>query len=172
MSNPFFKNRGPFLIRDILNFLDIKNVSVELDIKVKDIKDLYSSNNSDITFLHSKKYKELAKLTKASFCITTDSLKDELPKSCIPLAVENVLVSVSNITSMFYPDAINDDFDDSAIDIQETDFKDKVVSGKNVLIGKNVSLGANCKIGHNTIIEKNVSIGDNCSIGSNTIIRN
>ncbi|WP_262589282.1 UDP-3-O-(3-hydroxymyristoyl)glucosamine N-acyltransferase [Candidatus Pelagibacter communis] len=172
MSNPFFKNRGPFLIGDILNFLDIKNVSVESDTKVKDIKDLYSSNNSDITFLHSKKYKELAKLTKASYCITTDSLKDELPKSCIPLAVENVLVSVSKITSMFYPDAINDDFDDSAIDIQETYFKDKVVSGKNVLIGKNVSLGTNCKIGHNTIIEKNVSIGDNCSIGSNTIIRN
>ena len=80
--------------------------------KLKDIKDLYSSNNSDITFFHSKKYKELAKKTKASFCITTESLKNELPTSCVPLIVENVLVSVSKITSMFYPDAINDDFDE------------------------------------------------------------
>ncbi len=172
MSNPFFENRGPFLIQNILNLLDIKNVTVNNNVQVKDIKDLYSSHNSEITFLHSKKYKELAQKTKASFCITTDSLKNELPTSCVPLIVENVLVSVSKVTAMFYPDAINDNFDDSTIDIEETDFKNKVIYGKNVLIGKNVSIGKNCKIGHNTIIEKNVSIGNNCSIGSNTIIRN
>ena len=172
MQNPFFKNKGPFLILNILNFLNIKNETKITNVEVKDIKDLYSSNNSEITFLHSKKYKELAQKTKASFCITTESLKNELPTSCVPLIVENVLVSVSKITAMFYPDAIHDNFDDSTIDIAETDFKNKVIYGKNVLIGKNVSIGKNCKIGHNTIIEKNVSIGDNCSIGSNTIIRN
>ena len=90
----------------------------------------------------------------------------------MPLIVENVLLSVSKLTSIFYPDAINDEFDKSATNIDETNFKEKVIYGKNVLIGKNVSIGLNCKIGHNTIIEKNVSIGDNCSIGSNTIIRN
>ena len=172
MSNSFFKNRGPFLIFDILNFLEIKTTSVSTNIEIKDIKDLYSSNNSDITFFHSKKYKELAQKTKASFCITTESLKNELPTSCVPLIVDNVLVSASKTTSMFYPDAVNDDFDDSATNIDETNFKDKVFYGKNVLIGKNVSIGKNCKIGHNTIIEKNVFIGDDCSIGSNTIIRN
>ena len=172
MPNPFFKNRGPLLVRDILNLLDIKTESMETSVKINDIKDLYSSNNSDITFFHSKKYKDLAQKTKASFCITTESLKKELPTPCVPLVVENVLVSVSKITSMFYPNAINDDFDESVVDINETDFKYKVILGKNVLIGKNVSIGKNCKIGHNTIIEKNVYIGDNCTIGSNTIIRN
>ncbi len=172
MSNPFFKNRGPFLIRDILKFLDITTQSIAINIELRDIKDLYSSKYYDITFFHSKKYKDLAQKTQASFCITTESLKNELPTSCVPLIVENVLLSVSKITSMFYPDAVNDDFDDSTAYIYETNFKDKVIYGKNVLIGKNVSFGANCKIGHNTIIEKNVSIGDNCSIGSNTIIRN
>ena len=172
MINPFFTNRGPFLVQDILNFLDVRTETIDANIEVKDIKDLYSSNNSDITFLHSKKYKELAQKTKASFCITTESLKSELPTTCFPLIVENVLLSVSKTTSMFYPDAVNDDFDDSTTYIDETNFRDKVIYGKNVLIGKNVSLGSNCKIGHNTIIEKNVSIGNNCSIGSNTIIRN
>lgn len=172
MTNPFFNNKGPFLIFDILNILNVKSASIVTNVEVRDIKDLYSSNNYDITFLHSKKYKELAKKTKASFCITTESLKSELPTTCIPLIVENVLVSVSKITSMFYPDAVNDDFDKSTTYIDKTNFKDNVIYGKNVLIGKDVSLGANCKIGHNTIIEKNVSIGDNCSIGSNTIIRN
>jgi len=172
MSNPFFKNRGPFLIFDILNFLKINTASVSTNVEIKDIKDLSSSNNSEITFYHSKKYKELAQKTKASFCITTKSLKNELPTSCIPLIVDNVLLSVLKITSIFYPDSVNDDFDDSVTNINETNFKDKVFYGKNVLIGKNVSIGKNCKIGHNTIIEKNVFIGDNCSIGSNTIIRN
>ncbi|WP_440676833.1 UDP-3-O-(3-hydroxymyristoyl)glucosamine N-acyltransferase [Candidatus Pelagibacter sp. HIMB1587] len=172
MSNPFFKNYGPFLISDILKLINFETDNVKKDVELKDIKDLYSSNNTDITFFHSKKYSEIAKNTKASFCITTDSLKKELPTPCVPLVVENVLLSVSKVTSMFYPDAINDDFDESVIYLNETDLKDKVIHGKNVLIGKNVSIGKNCKIGHNTIIEKNVSIGDNCSIGSNTIIRN
>ena len=172
MSYPFFKNNGPFKVSEILNILNIQNNKLDLNFEINDIKDLYNSNNSDISFLHSKKYREIANKTKASFCITTESLKSELPTSCIPLIVENVLLSVSKITSMFYPDAVNDDFDNSVIDINETDFNDKVIYGKNVLIGKNVSLGTNCKIGHNTIIEKNVSVGDNCSIGSNAIIRN
>ncbi|WP_440652499.1 UDP-3-O-(3-hydroxymyristoyl)glucosamine N-acyltransferase [Candidatus Pelagibacter sp. HIMB1542] len=172
MSNPFFKNKGPFSILDILNSLDSKSTAFTTTTKVKDIKDLSSSNNSEITFFHSKKYKDLAQKTKASFCITTESLKNELPTNCVPIIVENVLVSVSKITSKFYPDAVDDDFDNSATYIDETNFKDNVIYGKNVLIGENVSLGTNCKIGHNTIIEKNVSIGDNCSIGSNTIIRN
>jgi len=172
MSNPFFKNKGPFLILDILNFLATKTLSVKTNVEIKDIKDLHSSNNFEITFFHSKKYKKLAQKTKASFCITTESLKNELPSSCVPLIVDNVLISVSKVTSLFYPDAVNDDFDISATNIDDTDFKDKVIYGKNVLIGKNVSIGKNCKIGHNTIVEKNVFIGDNCSIGSNTIIRN
>jgi len=172
MSNPFFKNKGPFLILDILNFLETKTLSINKNVEIKNIKDLYSSNNSEITFFHSKKYKELAQKTKASFCITTESLKNELPSSCVPLIVDNVLISVSKVTSLFYPDAVNDDFDDSVTNISETDLKYKVIYGKNILIGKNVSIGKNCKIGHNTIIEKNVFIGDNCSIGSNTIIRN
>ena len=172
MSNPFFKKNGPILILDILKILNINLTGLEENAKINDIKDLSTSNELDVTFFHSQKYKELAKKTKASFCITTEFLKNELPTSCVPLIVENVLVSVSKITSIFYPDAVNDDFDNSVINISETDFKDKVIYGKNVLIGKNVSIGKNCKIGHNTIIEKNVSIGNNCSIGSNTIIRN
>ena len=172
MSNPFFKNHGPFLISDILKILDINIVGINPNLEVIDIKDLNNSNDKDITFFHSKKYKDIAKNTKASYCITTEFLKKELPKNCTPLVVENVLISVSELTTKFYPDSINDNFDDTAIDIAETKFKEKVKYGKNILVGENVSFGSNCLIGHNTIIEKNVSIGNNCSIGSNTIIRN
>ena len=172
MSNPFYKNHSPFKVSEIFKFLNIKFDNVILDKEVLDIKDLLNANNNEITFLHSKKYSHVSKNTKASFCITTNSLKQYLPRNCIPVIVDNVLVATSIVTSKFYPDAVNDDFDNTAIDINETKFKEKVRYGKNVLIGSNVSIGSNCSIGHNTIIEKNVSIGNNCSIGSNTIIRN
>ena len=172
MINPFFVNNGPFNISDILKLINIDNLKIYNDPKIIDIKDLLTSEKNHITFFHSKKYKDIAKNTKASFCITTESLQDELPKSCTPLIVDNVLFSTSKVTSKFYPSSINDNFDYTARDITETNFKDKVKFGKNILIGDNVELGSNCLIGHNTIIEQNVSIGDNCSIGSNVIIRN
>ena len=172
MVNPFFKNHGPLKISEILKFINININTLIKDKEIYDIKDLVSSTENDITFFHSKKYKDAAKETKASFCLTTESLKTELPKTCLALIVENVLLSTSRITSIFYPDSINDYFDDTAISIDDTEFNDRVSFGKNVLVGKNVSIGNNCKIGHNTIIEKNVVIGDNCSIGSNNVIRN
>ena len=172
MLNPFFINKGPFKISKILPLLGINSNMVNDDIDITDISDLTSASKNNITFFHSKKYNSIAKKTKASFCITTSNLKNELPKSCIPLIVDNVLVSTAKITEKFYPNSVNDFFDITCLSIDKTQFKDKIKYGKNVLIGENVSIGPNCSIGHNTIIEQNVSIGDNCSIGSNVILRN
>ena len=172
MVNPFFKNNGPFKFNEILKDLNLKLDEKKEDLNITDIKDLQNSKINEITFFHSKKYKLVANNTKASFCITSQNLKKELPNSCKPIIVDNVLVSTSIITAKFYPDSINDNFDITVEEINNTKFNDTVKFGKNVLIGQNVSIGSNCLIGHNTIIEKNVSIGENCSIGSNTIIRN
>ena len=79
MQNPFFKNYGPFQISDILNFLNLDNKNTYVDQKITDIKDLFTSKSNEITFFHSKKYKSIANNTKASFCITTQNLQDELP---------------------------------------------------------------------------------------------
>ena len=172
MKNSFFNNNGPFKFKEILNQLNLQNDKNNEDLIINDINDLQNSNSNEITFFHSKKYKIIANITKASFCITTENLKNELPKQCIAIIVDNVLVSTAIVTSMFYPNSIKDDFDDTVNDINKTEFNNKVKYGKNVLIGQNVSIGKNCLIGHNSIIEKNVSIGDNCTIGSNTIIKN
>jgi len=172
MHNPFFKNNGPFKISDILNILNLNNINLNIDHNIVDIKDLFTSNINEITFFHSRKYKDIAKNTKASFCITTENLKNDLNKDCKPIIVNNVLVSTSIVTAKFYPDSINDNFDDTVNEIIDTEFKNKIKFGKNVLVGENIKFGNNCSIGHNSIIEKNVSIGNNCSIGSNCIIRN
>ena len=172
MINPFFQNKGPFRIDKILSSIKVENNFENLNIEVFDIKDLVSASTNEITFFHSKKYESVASTTKASYCLTTNKLSNILPKNCKPIEVDNVLVSTAMITSMFYPDAITDDFDVHVTNIEKTSFNNSVNHGQNILIGTNVKIGANCSIGHNTIIESNVIIGDNCSIGSNVIIRN
>ena len=172
MHNPFFKNKGPFKIDKILKFLELKNLNSFKNIKIQDIKDLSTSTSKDISFFHSKKYINLASKTNALFCITTENLKNYLPKDCNKIIVDNVLIATAKITKIFYPDSITDDFDTTSKNINKTQFKKKVKFGKNVLIGRNVKIGKNCIIGHNSIIEKNVTIGNDCSIGSNVIIRN
>ena len=171
MTNPFFKNTGPHNLYYLLEAINLKDNNFSDD-KISDIKDLNSSQKNEITFLHSKKYSELAKKTKASYCLTSENFQSYLPNSCKAIITNKVLLHTAQITKIFYPDSIIDDYDKTAKDIIETEFKDKVKFGKNVLIGENVKIGKNCSIGHNSIIEKNVNIGDNCSIGSNVIIRN
>ena len=172
MTNQFFINHGPFKVADILQILNINPDETYVNENVNDVKDLIGSKENDITFFHSKRYKNLANNTKASFCITTENLKEILPDTCRPIILKNVLLATSIVTAKFYPKSINDNFDNTANYIDNTIFKDKVKFGKNVLVGNNVLIGSNCMIGHNTIIEQNVSIGNNCTIGSNSIIRN
>ena len=172
MINPFFKNTGPFNIEKLLSKIKVENNENYQKDKIFDVKDLISATKKDLTFFHSKNYSELASKTKASYCVTLNSLSQFLPNSCKKIVVSNVLLTMAKITKEFYPKAVVDNFDETVKDISKTSLKKKVKYGKNVLIGKNVKIGKNCLIGHNTIIEKNVIIGSNCSIGSNVIIRN
>ena len=119
MDNPFFKNNGPFKFRDILSDLSLVSDQNNQDQNIIDIKDLQNSKSNEITFFHSKKYKTVANNTKASFCITTENLKNELPKKCTPIIVDNVLASTSIITAKFYPESIYDDFDSTVDDINK-----------------------------------------------------
>ena len=171
MSHPFFTYQGPILIDEISKLLKVK-IDFLQNSKIIDVKDLSSADKNSLTFLHSNKYKDIAKSTKALYCLTTNLLKDYLPKTCKPIIVENVLIATSIVTSKIYPNSIEDEFDAKVKNIEQINFKNKVEYGQNVLIGENVDIGSNCLIGHNSIIEKNVKIGNNCKIGSNTIIRN
>ena len=54
MSNHFFENKGPFKISKILELLKLKNVSFDQNLLVTDIKDLFGSLNSHITFFIQK----------------------------------------------------------------------------------------------------------------------
>jgi UDP-3-O-[3-hydroxymyristoyl] glucosamine N-acyltransferase len=172
VKHPFFKNHGPFKITDLLKDIKLNSIENLGNNLIIDIKDLQTAQKKHLTFFHSKKYQMYASKTKASYCITLKNLAHFLPNECKPICVDNVLLVISQITSKFYPDAINDHFDSTVKQIEKLNIASKIKFGQNVLVGENVKIGNNCLIGHNTIIEKNVIIGSNCSIGSNVIIKN
>ena len=163
LKNPFFKNKGPFKLSHLTN--DSSD-----DVLIFDIKSLNEATDKDITFFHSIKYKELAKLTKAAACISTESLIKYLPSNCIKITNDKVLLLTAKISEQFYPDSITDENNYDLKPINET--FNNTIAGHNTLVGSNVKIGINTKIGHNTIIEQNVTIGNNCFIGSNVILRN
>ena len=74
MTNPFFENKGPKKIEEILNHIKYQNKFEYSGINITDIKDLFNASNQDITFFHSKKYELAASKTKAAFCITKKNL--------------------------------------------------------------------------------------------------
>ena len=172
-KNPFFKNKGPISISLISKVCNFSSNSKDNNSKISDVKNLADSTIRDITFFNSSKYREQAKLTKAKFCITTKNLIKYLPNSCTPILVDNVLLSLSQVTKLFYPTSITDNFNNHLKVVKKSVIKkNNLQVGKNVLVGKNISIGKNSFIGYNTIIEDNVIIGKNCSIGSNVILRN
>ena len=168
MTNVFFEKNNNIKINDIFNCLKLKKSSK--NIKVNDINDLIEADVNDITFFHSKKYLDSVKSTKAKIIITNSKLKNMLPKNLFIVEVKNVLLSVAKVTTLFYPNALNDTFDNNVSLINQNKFTN-IKIGQNILLGKNVKIGKNCSIGHNTIIESNVVIGDNCKIGNNVVIK-
>ena len=169
MENPFFKKKKNVKINDILSLLNLEKQKVNY--RVNDIKELETAQKNDITFFNSIKYLKFIKKTKSKLVITNKKFLSVIPSQIYTIEVPNVLLAISYVTSLFYPNSVNDNFDFNVRKIDKNDFKN-LKFGNNVLIGKNVKIGENCSIGHNTIIEKNVSIGNNCNIGNNVLIKN
>ena len=169
MQNPFFIKKNNVKINEILTNLNLSKQ--KKNYVIKDIKDLDSANINDITFFHSIKYLDSLKKTKCKLLITNKKFALFIPKKINVIYVQNILLSVSKITALFYPEALSDNFDSGVRDPSKKKYPG-IKFGKNVLLGKNVRIGKKCSIGHNTIIEKNVKIGENCNIGSNVIIKN
>ena len=169
MLKSFFKKKKNIKLNDILKVLKIKTQTNNYS--VNDIKPLESSGKNDVTFFHSNKYLDSVKNTKSKLIITNKKFKNILPHKFNIIEVENVLLSVYKITALFYPKALDDNYDSNVQIINNKKYFN-LKSGKNILIGKNVKIGKNCSIGHNSIIETNVEIGNNCNIGNNVILKN
>ncbi len=140
-------------------------------VKVNSIKTLKKADKNDLTFYDSKIYLNDAKLTKASFCITSSNLAKDLPNSVEAIIVKNVLYELAVVLKKIYPTADIDYPDLTLKKVNKKHYK-SVKFGNNVLIGKNVKLGLGTIVGSNSIIEHDVIIGKNCIIGSNVVLKN
>ena len=94
ISNSFFKKK----------IIKIKKIfpNISKDFIINDIKPLQVAKKNDLTFLDSIKYKSNAKLTKASACITTKSLKNFLPNNIQKIIVKNVLLELASVLNKIY----------------------------------------------------------------------
>ncbi len=168
-ENIFFKNQGPFALVEIIKHTSIdKNPNINSSDLIKNFNSIGQASSTDITFLHSNKYLDDAKSTKAYACITKNELIKYLPTNCLPLISRNVLLDAAKVAELFYPD--------STIDLPCMNLKpiEKIYNGScgiNSFVGSNVVIGNGTIIGSNTVIEDNVIIGDNCIIGSNVMIK-
>ena len=166
MSLIFFFKKKIKTLKDLFPKIEIKK-----NFKVENIKPLHKAGAGDISFFESINYKELAKKTKASACITNDKIAKFLPSKTQRIIVKNVLFELSRVLKMIYPVSDIDLSDKTLNKPKKKSFKE-VFFGNNVLVGKNVKIGKGTEIGSNSIIEHNVRIGKNCVIGYGVILRN
>jgi len=173
-ENQFFEKKGPFPLKEIIKVIGCNgDFSEKNNFEISSFESLDNASNQDMTFLNSSKYRELSLKTKAAACITSSNLTKFLPEKCIILNVKNVLLAVTQVAKMFYPNADVDIPDRNLSSSNELiELYPNVKFGKNILIGKNVKIGKNSHIASNSIIESNVHIGENCIIGSFVMIRN
>ena len=108
-ENLFFLKKDYLFLKDIYKNLGIK--TKEKNIKIIDIKDLAKAKSNEISFFNSLKYLNLLKKTKAKFVLTDKKYEKIVEKNCKSIVVKNVLIAVSNITNLFYPEALNDTID-------------------------------------------------------------
>ncbi len=171
-KNPFFKKKDKIFFYDVLKNLNIAISKNYKNVSINDIKILDLAKNNDITFFHSLKYKDPLKFTKSNFILTTSKLSSHVPKKKIKLIVDNVLISVAQLTKYFYPNSLNEKVENNIIRTDKMKKYRNVRFGSNVILGEKVKIGKNSYVGHNSIIGSNVIIGNNCAIGSNVIIKN
>ncbi len=147
------------------------NLKFKKKLEFNNILPLNKSKKFDITFFDSIRYKSLASVTKASYCITTKKLEKFLPSTTEKIIVKNVLFELAKILKIIYPNA-DIDYPDPSLKLPIKKKYKSVKFSNNVLVGKNVKIGKNTIIGPNSIIEHDVVIGNNCVIGSQVVLKN
>ena len=138
-SYQFFEKHGPYPLKKIIKEINSSNDSDIKDFKIYGFESLANATKNELTFLNSGKYKDISLKTKAAACITSPSLSKFLPEQCIKLNVKNVLLAVNQVSRLFYPNADLDYPDLNLTTSESIKLKyPKVTFGKNVFIGENV----------------------------------
>ncbi len=166
-------------IKDLL----VKN-SIEVNSKISDdekflsIKTISNASNNDLSFFSNSKYLNDLKKTKAKACLVENTYIKYLPKSCMPIVLNDPYLGLALISNLFNDQNLSSNgliSKKSSIDPTSKIKKNVQVNPFSIIyenseVCENVYIGSNSSIGPNAYIDKNVIIGDNVSI-SNCIIK-
>jgi UDP-3-O-[3-hydroxymyristoyl] glucosamine N-acyltransferase len=165
MINPkFFSKKHEFLtLNDVIKYTGAKTeLSIDFNSKIYDIATLDYSDETQLTFYSSSRYKNNFQKSNAKYCFARTNDKKLAPSNMIIIEHDNPYYAYSIIADMFYEvksyKTRNKMIDDSAI------------IGKNCIIYPNTYIGSDVVIGDNCVIGPNCSIMPGCEIGNNVTI--
>lgn len=170
--NSFFKNLGPFALKDICTILNmpLPEGADEASL-IQQAKPLSLASEEDISFLFNKKYLSDLETTKAGFCLVEEAYAKHVPAGTVALITSQPYRDWALVLKHFYQDATRAEGISPFAKIHPS-----ARLGDNISIGAFSTIGAYAIIGHNTVIDdhvviqKNVEIGDNCHIESHTTL--
>ena len=146
----FFKKNSSFIESPIDN-----------DMSFNKLKSITNADVDDLTFFSNKKYLTKLKNTKAKACLIDKKYISFLPKTCLPIIVEDPYLAFAKLSQLFS----NDHPLSSGI------ISNKSCINENTKISDNVQIDPFCYIDKNTEINENVIIGTNCKIGPDVLIK-
>lgn len=166
----FFKNAGPFTIKDLADHAGCKIIGDEAK-EVSDIATLDAASDGQISFLSNPKYVFAFKDSKASAVILEERFADSAPEGMTLLISDNPYYAYAQITAKFYPSqSYKSNISKSAAVHETAKIHKNCHIADNATIAENVEIGEGSVIGPNTCIEAGVIIGKNSHIKSNVTL--
>ena len=127
---------------------------------------LENANDTQITFIGSKKYVRLWESSKACAAIINENLEVDPGMNRALIKVKNADLAMAQLLEYFIPDPPHFD-----TEVHSTAVIHPSVSiGAGTRIGAGCYIGMNAKIGNNVTLYPNVTILDESSLGDGTII--
>ncbi len=184
MTPTFNVNLGPIKCSQIAKHLSAKIIGIDENYEFNELVGVDDIINpaGTISFIYEN-YKDNINLPKNLNLIVSDREKQKFSEYKNLVIVENVHEAVAKLSSLFYRDINDTDFEQ--LNCSQTGIECSISSTaiikKGVIIGKNstikdgVVINNNCILGENSFIEENAVIsnsiiGDNVRIGRNTSI--
>ena len=156
---------------DLVKYFSDNNIVIKSSLSdnelISGISSLEKSNKNQISFFENSKLMNDLKKTNAKACFIRNEFIDLLPKTCLPIIVDNPYLCFAYTTNFFYPKRTSS----GKISLNSSIHKTSSISN-NVEVGNYVTISENCTISKNVIIENNVIIDSGVKIGENTFIGN
>ena len=169
----FFKKAGPFTLRQLAEIGECELLrSEDADKRIDNVNSLHDAQQTDISFLLSKKYIHDLEKTAAGACIVHPDFAASAPEKTAVLLSKEPYRSYGLIAAAYYPAPKADKtvIHPKAVVASSAVIGEGSRIDAGVVIGENVTLGMNCHIRSNAVIGDNVVMGDDCTVGENASV--